>query len=259
MRWYSNRDERPATALQQMLLHAVFFGAFSHLDHNQLRGSQFGSVVEGQNELFRVARNLFHANAKTEKTIALAQTALILSFWSPCDTTAEVNVYWVDRAMQYAIAVGCSEPTSTQRKRVILWCCLVRDRTIMLCLRQPRSLFTVNPGRLPALGDFTDEFNGIPKPINKSKRCMAGAFILMCKLCMIMTAIIESRTKIRWVSWWQDHDGMGQYCQLDEVTALEERFDVWRHDFDMFRRAMDDLGLKSNECSYLHFLLITSM
>jgi hypothetical protein len=161
--------------------------------------------------------------------------------------------------MQYAIAVGCTKPDSIQRKRVILWCCLVRDRTIMLGLRQPRSLFTVDPGRLPTLGDFSDEFSGISNSTSKSKRCMAGAFILMCKLCMIMAAIIESRTKIRWVSWWQDHDGMGLYCQLDEVTTIEERFDVWRHDFDIFRRAMDDLGLKSDEYSYLHFLLITSL
>lgn len=225
-----------------MLLYAVFFGAFGHLGNHQLAGSPFSSVVEGQTRVFEVTRALFHANSEWKGDIALVQTALILSYWSPQDTTTEVNAYWVDHATQHAIDGGFFSEGSEKHQRVIMWCCLVRNRTIVLGLRRPQLLYKLEPGRLPEPADFCECCTDGSIQELKVKRCGVRSFILTCKLSEIMAAIIESRTKVHWGSWWQEGKDMAQILRFHEVTLIDESLNRWGQEYHILCQETEDFG-----------------
>ncbi|KIW28930.1 uncharacterized protein PV07_04782 [Cladophialophora immunda] len=256
------------TTEQAMLLHAVYFAAFGHLNDSQLRQSPFQSIVEGQTSLFRMVQSMyhFHSQARPSDTLILAQVAVLLSFWSPYDSSVEVNSFWAAEAIRHSLQSGpfdAPAPTSGQ-KRMVMWCSLVRNRTIVLGLRRPRLLFdAVDPGRLPEPEDFryslTASSSSSVSSWKKSDRCAAAAFIFLCQLSRIMAAIIKSRTAVQWVPWWQDSLGMGQFSRVGHAMELERRLNAWDQEFERCYHAQGVHWVGDEDYAYLHILSIMHM
>jgi hypothetical protein len=254
LEWYENRNVLSLTGLEQLQLYAVFFGACGYLDDVQLCNSPFESVMESQQTLFRIVQTIYHALEDHTGDIVLIQTALILSHWSPYDATTEVNGFWVDEAMRHAIAGGYFVHGIAIHMRVVQWCCLVRNRTIVLGLHRSQLLYDLDSGPIPDLHDF--ELSSLPSASTIHRWCTTKAFVLLCHLSEIMADIVDSRTKLQWVPWWQDAEDMGQFSRLQDVMSLDQRLVAWRYDFDCFCRGIGDSLLVSNRHAYLNFLLI---
>ena len=131
----------------------------------------------------------------TSDHIVLTQVALMLTYWSPFDNEYKVNNYWVDQAFHHARAIKLhdferdSGPTSSRRK-IIWWCCLMRDRLVACGLRRAYRIQEVK-AVWPVVKqiDFGLEVM-FPRFIDtETKHAMIDAFIWLCKLTDIMRDI----------------------------------------------------------------------
>lgn len=144
----------------------------------------------------------------TPDRIVLTQVALMLTYWSPFDTEYKVNNYWVDQAFYHARAIKLYDferdngPMSSRRK-IVWWCCLMRDRLVACGLRRPyriQEMKEVWP--VVKQTDFGLEVI-FPRFIDaETKRAMIDAFIWLCKLTDVMRDIAVFHENNRFDREW---------------------------------------------------------
>ena len=135
---------------------------------------------------------LYHTATQMDE-VALTQVALLLSYWSPYDSSKEVNTYWSNRALTHAVAAGLHHTKGLldYRNRVIWWCCIIRNRLIAFGLRRPKQLCTAwRSGPLPRSEDFGLEAVCPKFSDNKAKSDMIDTFISLCHLSEIMKEVV---------------------------------------------------------------------
>ncbi|EXJ71831.1 uncharacterized protein A1O5_04332 [Cladophialophora psammophila CBS 110553] len=256
---YTLAKGRQRTPLQELLLHAMLFASFAHVNQLQLSKSPYKSVIEGQKALFNhVSRSYTTESERQPGNIVLIQTALILSHWSPYDTSKDVNNFWADQAIQHA-ASGKNFNTGRPHDRVVWWCCLTRNRMLALALRRPHKLKQHEPCDLPVITDFGSSVPGPEFRLLRESKMYAGEiFIALCKLSLIMNKIVLLRHS---VSRWDDWRTMGAQSsglRLDDLIAIDRELQDWHSAFEHATSQFDGSKLPRRLRVSVHVLSIIS-
>ncbi|KIW29744.1 uncharacterized protein PV07_05533 [Cladophialophora immunda] len=222
LKWYEapQRDVLAPPQPMRLLLLSILFAALSHIEEDSLRGELCTSVKRAQKTLFYSAQSLYHqVELDFMGTEELAQSALLLSYWSPYDSTKEVNSYWVDEAIRHAVAGGMSDPSSTHRKRIIWWCCIIRNHESSGCY-----LISV-----------------------ETKLYFTRAFILLCKLTRLMVDSVRLNSR-DYNSTWLFPGAQQAFDLLQEVGQIDQKLKVWGANFAHLYAAVQDLKFTGLIC-----------
>ncbi|OAP61719.1 hypothetical protein AYL99_03922 [Fonsecaea erecta] len=256
LKWYKapQQDVLAHPQLMRLLLLSVLFAALPHIDEDLLRGGPRCAVKQAQKAVFSSAQTLYHRlEWEFMGTEGLAQSALLLSYWSPYDSTREVNGYWVDEAIRHAVAGGMADLYSTRRKRIIWWCCMIRNRMISLGLRRFDRLERRPEGRLPELSDFAEEGSGGHLISLDSKLYFTRVFILLCKLTKIMVDSV--RLKYRdYNSTWTLPEDRQAFDILEDIGQLDEKLKIWGVNFAHLYAAVQDLRVPNADLVIFHLI-----
>jgi hypothetical protein len=178
----------------------------------------------------------------------LLQTAVLLSYWSPYNSELQVNSYWVGRAFHHARTLelwnsGLDSGALSCRRRIIWWCCLIRDRLISLGLRRPYRLQEKTSIRaMVRREDFGVEACRPTYTNIRSKEVQISAFIALAKLSDIMAdiAFFESSNNFRFAwsgDWEQCTVSQGE---IDNVHRLLQRINDWKEDYQKVSTGIAD-------------------
>ncbi|RFU30621.1 hypothetical protein B7463_g5723, partial [Scytalidium lignicola] len=178
----------------------------------------------------------------TVDPMVLTQICLILSLWSPGWIGPQNNSYWLDMAFKHAAAGQLWEPPSETdrkgpycRRRVLWWCCVVRDRVLALGMRRPQRLHKIPEGEEDAIiteSDFGSEANYSSFTDLSSKKSAMLTFIWFCKLTKIMANIAVAQRKHKFSRDWNG-DAVGNTAsELEEVNKLDVELNSWLEEFE---------------------------
>ena len=131
----------------------------------------------------------------TDDPVVLTQIRLIISLWSPEPAGVQNNSYWINLAFSHANAdeLWKARPNIAGRpcrRRLLWWCCLVRNRILALGMRRPYRLHR-GPSEEDMFSqlDFSFEATSYPSVELQLKQIATLAFLWLCKLSEIMAAI----------------------------------------------------------------------
>ncbi|OQU99363.1 Fungal specific transcription factor domain-containing protein [Cladophialophora immunda] len=240
-RWYQTRHHVPNDgSLKALVLQAILFVTFPHLSDQEMQGSGLGTVPQAQRILFEHTLSLYQTATLTkEGHVALIQTALLLSHWSPYNKSREVNSFWIDEAFRHAILGRLYNSTDCHDVRT-WWCCVVRNRVLALALCRPNKLRRIEPGKLPEF--WACERN---PALTRSKyhpgKDVDQIFVALCKLSKIMSEILALQSSVGRLdsaSSPQKRQKMDQE-HLRQVTDLEFRLQAWAEDYETTLSTID--------------------
>lgn len=175
----------------------------------------------------------------------LTKTAILLTYWSPYDSESRVNHYWVAEAFRHARKIRLWDPDYDSkamccRRRLVWWCCLVRDRIVSLGLRRPYRLQETRSVTPPLReSDFGRELL-LPRYSDRTeKRSMVTCFIWLCKLSDIIVTIANLHERSRFGrEWHEGSEEIDPYTFDDdfhEAAVLESRLTQWQSGFQYLR------------------------
>jgi hypothetical protein len=208
-----------------------------HLSEAQVRLTPYSSVLVGQEAQVDQLKARYWSQP-TLDPVVLTQVCLLLSLWSPGWIGSQNNSYWLDMAFKHATAAKLWEqmPSDTNqncRRRLLWWCCLIRDRVLALGMRRPHRLHKARhtetlitekefglEGKFPSYTDI------------ESKRVAMFSFIWFCKLSKIMEAIAEAQGRNRFARDWNGDDMGDTAAELEELSGFEKDLMAWVSGFE---------------------------
>jgi len=221
---------------------AILAAGFGHLSEIQLHRTPYRSLHDGQGALFDQVKVRYWSAADVDP-ISLIQSSLIISSWSPAPPAPihENNSYWVDLAFKHANSVQLWSGSSAEcsRRRLLWWCCIVRDRHLAVVLRRPYRLHNITTtGELPSYGDFSIEatepsFLDLP-----SKRLAMLSFVWLCRLSEIMARIAHFQRQFRFSLEWNGTVDVSSGSE--EIYDLDRQLDEWRSNFEASMSERDE-------------------
>lgn len=161
-------------------------------------------------------------------SVALAQAALLLSFWTPPGEMRgrRPNTSWLVLAIHQArnedahlyhswSGSGRNSARRTLWKR-IWWCCIIRDRVLSLGLRRPpqitRDNFDFECGELMTDCEFRDEIENSRVYSPQTKLLLTHVLLRIVELCVILTDLHS-------MSLWLETP----YCRKAEIAITPGR------------------------------------
>ncbi|KAE8331414.1 hypothetical protein BDV39DRAFT_201064 [Aspergillus sergii] len=188
------------TSMSLFVLQAMLFAACSVVPEKKIRRLGYRNYKHARNYLYRRAKLLYSMDTE-HAPVALAQGALLLSLWCPKENERQVNTWWLTSAIQHARAAMAHRhqylnhlPTASQvALKRLWWSCIIRDRVMALCLRQPmhltREAYDFEAGRLTVY-DIEDA-EDVPGVYDKDmKRVISMMTVSMCDLCTVLTDVL---------------------------------------------------------------------
>ncbi|OAP60411.1 hypothetical protein AYL99_05413 [Fonsecaea erecta] len=226
-----------------LLFMAMIFVAFAHVENSELAKSSVSTILQGQNALLEHIKSLYNNNFTSTNPTTLTCACLLLSYWSPFNLDTQVNSRWVARAIFHARQARLEDPdydsaTMFSRRKIIWWCCVLRDRLISVGLRRFHRLHKVESRWGPVtVMDFGAEAV-VPQFMTiESKRVMMAAFIWMCDLTQLISDIGTFHMDRKFQREWRDVSSTGESDHdllLDEMilcSAYESRLKEWKARF----------------------------
>ncbi|KUJ06339.1 uncharacterized protein LY89DRAFT_790625 [Mollisia scopiformis] len=196
------------------IYHAIMVAGFAHLSEAQAR----------------------YWSQPAIDPVILTQISLILSLWSPGWIGPQNNSYWLDQAFKHASAGKLWEPqpsTRHCRRRLLWWCCLIRDRVLALGMRRPHRLHRAPlDDEVISQSDFGLEAKYPSYTDRKSKSVAVLAFIWFCKLSKIMEAIAVAQRRNKFSRDWDGESAAITAIELDEVNKLDVGLKCWLEEFE---------------------------
>ncbi|KAF8854311.1 hypothetical protein BDZ45DRAFT_45449 [Acephala macrosclerotiorum] len=218
-----------------IVYHAIMVAGFAHLSEAQVCNTPYRSVLEGQEAQVEQLKARYWSQPATNPVI-LTQISLILSLWSPGWIGPQNNSYWLDQAFKYAIAVKLWEPRpspSHSRRRLLWWCCLIRDRVLALGMRRPHRLHKAPiDDAVVSETDFGLEAKYPSYTGKKSKSVAILAFVWFCKLSKIMEAIAVTQRRNKFARDWNGESDGISVEELEEVNGLDLDLKGWLEEFE---------------------------
>ncbi|OAG35274.1 hypothetical protein AYO21_10545 [Fonsecaea monophora] len=244
-RWYQTRYDVPDDgSLKSLVLQAVLFVTFPHLSDEERQVSGLGTVPQAQKVLFEYTLSLYQTATLTkEGHVALTQTALLLSHWSPYNNSREVNSFWIDEAFRHAILGRLYSSTDCHDVRT-WWCCVVRNRVLAFALCRPNKLRRIAPGKLPEF--WACERNpALPRSKCHPKKDVDQIFVAICMLSNIMCEILALQSN---VGRLDSASSLRERQKLDnehlrQVTELEFHLQTWAEYYETTLSAIDQDSL----------------
>lgn len=196
----------------------------------------------------------------------LAQVTIILSLWSPCDSESQVNSYWVARAFHHAQEDMLFPPerkkdweTLRCRRRILWWCCLIRERMLAIGMRRPNRLLRKGFDlQLPSEKDFGLEILHPRSGTQRRKRQHVIMFVLLCKLSIIMEAIAMFQRSVAFARDWSDQSSSVTNDDVEQLGRLEQELKSWRSELDQATLDRVQRRTKRSNIALIYILRIMS-
>jgi hypothetical protein len=119
------------------------------------------------------------------------------------------------------------------RRRLLWWCCLVRDRMLALGMRRPYRLHR-GPFEEELISELDFSFHAASYLATEiqSKRIAIFAFVWLCKLSEIMAAIAVFQRQTKFSREWSGEQVGNNTSELDEVIAFDQELRKWKDEFE---------------------------
>lgn len=243
LKWYHDKDKKTDDIFRKLIMQTIIFSALAHVSQEFIENLGFKSLPEVQDVLFNEVYSIYgQVTQISEGRIELAQTALLLSYWSPYDESKPVNTFWCDEAIKHA-TVGKLYQGLTSYDRVVWWCCIVRNRILSLGLRRTRHLKIFEVGSMLTIVDF-DLIEAIPDyPLTRKMISIAEVFIKLCKLSEIIYDILIFRSRPRQYKIKSDES----LEILKAVSDIDQRLAIWSDEYEKVLQEMDLSKINSQE------------
>lgn len=143
--------------------------------------------------------------------ICLAQTAILLSYWSPnwAQATKKPNSSWLSIAIQNAKSAEAHlqsslpsfspihQPVEYKKQNTLKrlwWCCVLRDRILPLGLRRSiqisRAHFDLDANSGLGYADLADEIDRSKVYNSEAKRSLIDLLVHLVDLCSVLTDLL---------------------------------------------------------------------
>ncbi|OBT92900.1 hypothetical protein VE01_08940 [Pseudogymnoascus verrucosus] len=216
---------------------ALLFAGAMHLDYEQICKTKYASIIECHSDLFEAARKTYHSSAK-ESPISRARAAILLSFWSPFSAEEQSNCYWVDQAFIHARVAILQEldyahiSVSPGRRKIIWWCCQLRDSMLAFALRRINRLHTEPLTQIIVTPEDFGMESAEPcfmSPI--SKTLSIDNFIKQCELSRVMARIMMFQGRLGYAKY-NDRRRNVDVNEIMEVISFHSEVTALREDFE---------------------------
>ncbi|KAH7409041.1 hypothetical protein BKA64DRAFT_664044 [Cadophora sp. MPI-SDFR-AT-0126] len=217
---------------------AILAAGFGHLSEIQLHRTPYRSLHDGQGALFDQVKVRYWSAVDIDPVL-LTQVTLIISLWSPAPPAPiqENNSFWVDLAFKHANTAKLWDTRESgssadfYRRRVLWWCCIVRDRHLAVVLRRPYRLHHIPAiTDLPSKRDFGIEAMDSSFVELSLKHLAILSFVWFCRLSEIMARIANFQRQFRFSLEWNGAvDGPSGFA---EIYELDRQLGQWRSSFE---------------------------
>lgn len=190
-----------------LVFQAIVFASCNFVSRATIKALGYPSIRSARASLYRRAKLLYDLESESSP-LAIAQAALLLSFWSP-STTRKPNTAWLSLAIQHAksaeahhyaampVFSASTHPLQHRKQNIlkrIWWCCIIRDRTLGLLMRRPiqitRAHFDFDENPTLGFPDLVDEFERSRVYNAGTKRCLAEVLAQLIELYVVLTDIL---------------------------------------------------------------------
>lgn len=200
--------------------------------------------------------------------IVLTRAAILLSYWSPYTAEEHTNSYWIDQAFLHAHAGKLHQEhkmftslVTPGRRKLIWWCCLLRDRLVAFGLRRTQRLHQEPLSHsLPTLDDFGVEAQCPNFLDNSYKMLCISNFIAQCKLSIVMAKIlkfVKERAPVTVADGVEKPRCSFNNTELDKVTSLHLELIDWNNQFqkslEQVPRIVPDACIMPCQMTSLHY------
>ncbi|KFY09083.1 hypothetical protein V492_05642 [Pseudogymnoascus sp. VKM F-4246] len=235
--YYHRGDMSFLKSITLVEFQALIFAGAMHLNYEQVCKTKYASIIECHSDLFESARKTYHASAK-ESPISRARAAILLSFWSPFSAEEQSNSYWVDQAFIHARVAILQEldyahiSVSPGRRKIIWWCCQLRDSMLAFALRRINRLHTEPLTQIIVTPDDFGVESAEPcfmSPI--SKTLSIDNFIKQCELSRVMARIMMFQGRLGYAKY-NDRRRNVDVNEIMEVISFHSEVTALREDFE---------------------------
>ncbi|KFY24481.1 hypothetical protein V493_05210 [Pseudogymnoascus sp. VKM F-4281 (FW-2241)] len=235
--YYQRGDMAFLKSITLVEFQAMIFAGAMHLNYEQICKTNYASIIECHSHLFEAARKTYHASIK-ESPISRARAAILLSFWSPFSAEEQSNFYWVDQAFIHARVAILQEldyahiSVSPGRRKIIWWCCQLRDSMLAFALRRINRLHTEPLTQITVTPEDFGVESAEPcfmSPI--SKTLSIDNFIKQCELSRVMARIMMFQGKLGYAKF-NDKRRNVDVNEIMEVISFHSEVTALRDDFE---------------------------
>lgn len=133
----------------------------------------------------------------------------------------------------------------SDRRAIIWWCCLIRDRMLAIGMRRPHRLHQVQNARgMLTEADFGFEVLLPSYSTKQSKKQMISVFLAFCRLSEILADAAEYQSRFRFSRQWESPatSGISEAEEMPTVIDFETRLQEWKRAFEEECRLVDEGG-----------------
>ncbi|KAH9903732.1 hypothetical protein F4778DRAFT_735304 [Xylariomycetidae sp. FL2044] len=236
----------PSGNMSLVVFQAMLFSSCSFVSKSNIKALGFPSIRAARATLYRRAKLLFDFDTDNS-LIHLAQTALLLTYWSPNWSHAmkKPNTAWLGIAIQnaksseahlYSAMPNFSpalEPEQHKKQNVLKrlwWCCVIRDRILSLGMRRSlqisRAHFNLGSGNGLGYADLADEVERSRVYRSETKRCLIEIFVQLGELCSVLTDLLTLVFPLDDAPGWDKRPSCGGAARAKESKIALKR---WHH------------------------------
>ncbi|KAH6975738.1 fungal-specific transcription factor [Ilyonectria destructans] len=183
-----------------LVFYSMLFSSCNFVSQSSIVALGFPSIRAARASLYRRAKLLYDLETELSP-VHLSQAALLLTYWSPSDSSRlkRPNSTWLSMAIQNARAAQGPKYATMQtisktanvkhHKRQaslkrLWWCCIIRDRILPLVVRRPLQITRSD-------FDFDKNLGLIYEDLQDYvERSIGRDFIYVVKLCTVLTDLI---------------------------------------------------------------------
>lgn len=223
----------PTERISLLLFQSIIFASCNFVSKTSIKSLGYPSIRAARAALYRRAKLLYDLESESSP-LAISQSALLLSFWSPT-TTRKPNTAWLSLAIQHAKSAeahhyaampvfSASTHPLQRRKQNILkrlwWCCIIRDRTLGLLMRRPinitRAHFDFDSNPMLGYNDLANEFERSKVYSPGTKKCLGEVLAQLIELYVVLTDILMMVFPL------DDTPGWGREMKPEDAEKVRE-------------------------------------
>ncbi|KAK7421685.1 hypothetical protein QQZ08_009859 [Neonectria magnoliae] len=203
----SANTHMPTERMPLLLFQAILFASCNFVSRDTIKALGFPNIRVARAAFYRRAK-LLHDFESESSPLAIAQAALLLSFWAP-SSTRNPNTSWLSLAIQHAksaeahhyaampVFSAATHPMQHRKQNIlkkIWWCCVIRDRTLGLLMRRPiqitKAHFDFDSNPVLGFSDIESEFERSRVYNPGTKKTLAEILAQVVELYVVLTDIL---------------------------------------------------------------------
>ncbi|KAI0141635.1 hypothetical protein GGR57DRAFT_403338 [Xylariaceae sp. FL1272] len=213
--------------LSLLVFQAMLFSCCNFVSKTTINSLGFPNIRAARATFYRRTKLLYDLDTEAS-LVYLAQTALLLSYWSPnwSHATKKPNTAWLGIAIQNAKSAEAHlysamptfsavlEPIEHKKQNILKrlwWCCVIRDRILPLGMRRSiqisRAHFDLDTNSALGYVDLADEVERSRVYNAETKRSLIEIFVQIGELCSVLTDILTLVFPMDDIPGWGRHTG----------------------------------------------------